>query len=334
MTPHGHRRRGLLAAAAAIPALCAPRDGRANPVYPDRPIRILVPVAPGDGGDVVSRYLAEFLATDLGQPVLIENRPGGAGILGLQQTARARPDGYTLGLANSTLLAIRPHLERQMPVNVLRDITPVTLIATAPVLLAASTALPLASFADLAQAARRAPDSIAYGSFGIGSLGHLSQEGLNRAHGLQLPHVPYPGLGPAVQDLLAGRLPLLWLDPVTAAAHTASGDLRILAVAARARTPLYPSAPTVAELGEPFFVENWSGLVAPAGLPASVAERVSDALARVLRHPEVAPRLPVWGLTASHEGPAAFRRRLEADFEECGRLVRLAGLALGQGEMR
>lgn len=320
-------RRGLLALAAAG-ALAAPRRGRAEARWPDRPIRILLPLAPGDGGDLVGRVLAARMATELGQPVLIENRPGAAGLLALEQLARARPDGHTLGFGNAALLAIRPHLAPRIAVDVLRDIGTVTLVAASPVLLAAGPALGLRSFADLVAAARQRPDAIAYGSFGTGSLGHLSQEALNGALGLGLTHVPYPGLGPALQDLLAGRLPLLWLDPITAAGPAASGAARILAVAARARTPLHPEAPTVAELGAPFAVENWSGLVAPAGVPALASERVAEALANSLVDPGIAARLAGWGLEPRPEGPAAFRRRLEDDLAACGRMVRLAGIRL------
>jgi tripartite-type tricarboxylate transporter receptor subunit TctC len=318
-------RRGLLALATlSIPV----GHARAEAQWPDRPVRILLPVAPGDGGDVVGRLLAARMAAELGQPVLIENRPGAAGLLALEQVARARPDGHTLGYGNAALLAIRPHLAPRMSVDVLRDIAMVTLVVTSPVLLAAGPALDVRSFAELAAAARQRPGAIAYGSFGTGSLGHLSQEALNRALGLGLIHVPYPGIGPALNDLLAGRLALLWLDPVTAAAPVASGAAQILAVAARARTPLYPEAPTVAELGAPFALENWSGLVAPAGVPTAASHRVAEALANSLADPWIAARLAGWGLEPRPEGPATFRRRLEEDLAACGRLVRLAGIRL------
>jgi tripartite-type tricarboxylate transporter receptor subunit TctC len=253
---------------------------------PARPVRIVVPFAPGGQPDVVARALADPLSRALGQPVVVENRPGAGGNIAAEAVARAAPDGHTLLMGTNGPLAVSPALERNLPYDVARDFAPVTLVGTSPNLIVVQSSSGIASLAQLVARAKAAPGTLNFSSVGKASVSQLSMELLNAMAGMRTVHIPYNGGAPAVTALLAGDVQVLSLNPTALIPHVEAGKLRVLAQTGARRSPLIPAVPTVAELGYPGYEAGvWMALVAPAATPAAAIARLNAELARIIRDP-------------------------------------------------
>ncbi len=283
--------------------LLATSDQNACAEYPEKPIRLLLPFPPGGAVDIVARLVAGKMADDLGRPIVIENKAGAGGIIATDATAKAAADGYTL-LLTTPNHTINAALNPKLPYNTKKDLVPVSIVAEVPELLVSHPAAPFDSFAGFVDYAKQNPGKLNYASAGNGTLPHITMELLLRRLGLDVRHIPYRGAAPAMTDLLAGQVQLKMDTYATAAAHVAAGKLRALAYASRARSPLMPNVPTVAELGLPGYEGIlWIGMMAPTGTPTAVIGKLAAAAMRAVRAPEVAARLrrdgvePVGGTT-------------------------------------
>ncbi|MDQ1081237.1 tripartite tricarboxylate transporter substrate binding protein [Pseudoroseomonas cervicalis] len=322
-------RRALLRAAAAW-GLAAPLlpAGRARAEeaagFPSRPLRLIVPVAPGGSQDVVARLIARGMGEALGQTIQVENLPGAGSNLGYEAAARARPDGYTL-LAGSDSLSINAALFRRLSYDPLRAFQPILPGVAVPQILVVREDSPLRDLAGFLAAARA--DTLAVGTPGNGSLSHLLGELIQHAAGLRWTHVPYRGGALAINDLMAGHLQAVWINIGAVADAVKGGRLRGLAVSSEARTQALPEVPTLDQAGLPgLAATGWHGLVAPAGLDPAVAATLSAAGQAALRRPELAQRLAGLGVEVLDEPPEALGRRIQADAERWAAVIRRGDL--------
>lgn len=292
--------------------------------YPDHPVKIIVPYAPGGPADVTARLLANKLQERLGQSFLIDNRSGAGGNIGTAAGAAAAPDGYTLTvitpaqIINTTLFA-KPGYE-------LRDFAPLALLTSAPALLLANPKLGVNSVADMIAAAKARPGAIAFASQGTGVAPHLMMEMIKKSAGIEMVHVPYRGSAPALNDVLAGNVPLMMDSIITGLPHVRSGALKGLAVSTAKRTPLAPDIPTVAESGIPGFEAFlWYGIVAPAQTPADVIRKLGNEISAAMALPEIRERLVALGSEPADSGPAHFAAFIKGEAEKWGDIVRASG---------
>ena len=263
---------------------------------PTRPVKLVVPYAPGGQPDLIARALAEPLARALGQPVIVENRPGAGGNIGAEAVARAAPDGHTLLLGTNGPLVVNPALSGT-PYDPLADFTAVTLIGTSPSLIAVRTNSGIRSIADLVSMAKARPGALNFGSVGVGSISHLSMELMNRREGVRMTHIPYNGGAPAVAALLAGDIDVLSINPTSLIAHVQSGRLRLLAQTSGSRSAFIRDVPTMTELGyRNYDVSVWMAVMAPGGTPPAAIERLNAELTRIIRDPGMKAKLwdPQW----------------------------------------
>ncbi|WP_043364271.1 tripartite tricarboxylate transporter substrate binding protein [Belnapia sp. F-4-1] len=313
-------RRHLLAAAAVLPAIA-----RAQPAWPSRPIRLIVPFPPGGPNDIIARLYAQPLTAMLGQPVVIESRPGAGGVIGVDAAAKAPPDGHTLVLTSSGALVIIPHVTNTVPYRVPQDLTPVSIVTLVPEALVAVPSLGVSDLAGLRALAQRPGTRLAIGTAGAAGISHLAAEMLRLQSGMELTVVPYRGAAPAVTDLLGGQIQLLFADLPVVLPHLRSGALRALALASTRRSPILPDLPTTAEAGLPeVLADNWYSLLGPAGLPTAVVDRLSTALKEASETPAVRDGLREQGATAQWTSPAAFATTIA---EESARWQRVAEAA-------
>ncbi|MCW5637189.1 MAG: tripartite tricarboxylate transporter substrate binding protein [Rubrivivax sp.] len=268
----------------------------AHAAWPEKPIRVVVTFAAGGASDIVARAISEPLAKALGQPVIVDNKPGAGGTLGGADVARAAPDGYTLMLSNSTPTSIGPYTVPRLPYDPVKQFTHVAMLGVAPVLLMANPKIGPGSLKELPAAA--AAPGYTFGSGGPGSIGHIVGEMTKSAMKIQMTHVPYRGGAPMTTDLISGQIPL-GIDVITAfVPMVKAGQIRALAVTTRTRSPLLPEVPTVVEVGYPQLVaENYFGVSGPAGLPAEVTEKLGKALATIIADPAIARRFEELGIT-------------------------------------
>ena len=298
----------LLGAAAPVAAFSAP--------FPDKPVRLIVALAPGGPADTAARVFAPALAEALGQNVLVDNRPGGSAVVGTEAAIRAVPDGYTLLFASSSTLAINPAVLKNLRFDALKDLKLIGLICYTPHVLVVRASLPVQTLADLVNLSKAQPDTLRYGSSGIGGAIHLAGELVKRETGADLRHIPYRGGGPAMLGLLAGDIEVFISDLSTTAEQIRAGRIRALAMAWTARSPQLPSVPTFAELGFPGVTSaSWFGLAAPAATPAAVIGRLDMAMKDALASPQYQVGMKKIGnetFTLSAEQSAAFIKT-EAD---------------------
>lgn len=316
---------GLGVAAAALVAL-APAPVCAQ-TFPDRPLRLVVPFPPGGPTDIVARPFAAMLGDRLGQAVVIDNRGGSGGSVGADAVAKARPDGYALLVGTVGTAAINASLYRSLPYDPVRDFTPICLLASAPVTVVVNAAQPFATLADLVASARARPGQVSFGSAGNGTPGHLTGQMFAATAGISMVHVPYRGSAPAITDLLAGTIPLMF-DPVQSVLpHVRAGRLRALAVSAAHRAAVLADVPTIAESGYPGFETGaWWALFAPAGLPAAERDLLEAQSLSVLRSSAFAERLVPLGVQPAIDQPPSFEAFQRAEIEKWGRAVREAGV--------
>lgn len=319
-------RRHLLAAAAIA---AAPLPARAQAAWPDRPLRLIVPFPPAGGTDVISREIAGRIAAATGWTIVIDNRPGAGGNIGLDVVAKAAPDGYTIGMGQTANLAINPALYPRMPFDPLTDFAFISTVATQPNVLVVARTAPFQSLADVVAAARARPGTLTAGNAGNGTTGHLAGAMFARAAGIEITHVPYRGAAPVLTDLLAGRIDLFFANPLAVKGQIESGALRPLAVTSERRAAALPAVATVAEGGFPGFAAvNWTGLVAPARTPAPVVARLSEETRKALAAPETVARLAAEGSEPLGSTPDAFRGLLVEEHAKWARVVREARIQL------
>lgn len=294
--------------------------------WPDRPLRLVVPFPPGGPTDLVARPLAQRLGEALGQPVIVDNRGGAGGNLGAEQVAKAPPDGHTLLLSNVGVLAVNRALYRRLPFDPERDFAPVALIAGAPVALVVHAAVPARTVAEFVAWTRAQPGPVPYGTAGPGSPGHLAGEVFRNRTGAALVHLPYRGSAPALQDLVAGHVPVMF-DPVQSPlGQIQSGRVRALAVSAPQRSSALPDVPTMTEAGvADHAMVAWWALVAPTGTPTEVIHRLADEVVRIGEAPDWQAALARQGISAMPRGPDALANFLRDETERWGAAVRASG---------
>lgn len=302
-------RRGALAAAAV---LAAPQSPRAQSGWPSRPIRIVVPFAPGGTTDISARVVATHLANRLGNPVVVENKAGATTTIGTAEVARSAPDGHTLLMAPPPFVIVQ-YAFPNLPYDAEKDFRPVATVLTSPFILVVRADLPANSVAELIALAKARPGALTYGSPGAGSLPHVATEVFRLRTGIDILHVPYRGGGPALVDLAAGRLDLFFSTPPEAAPHVQSGRIRRLAVATLQPTPLVPDLPTIASTVPGIRIEYWSGLMAPAATPDAVVRRLNEETQAVLALPEMRQRLADLGSAPAFGSPEDFANLLAAE---------------------
>jgi tripartite-type tricarboxylate transporter receptor subunit TctC len=318
-----NRRRFSLALAAAAGAAALPARPSAQS-WPDRPVRLIVPFPPGGGTDVISRQLAERMAANARWTIVVENRAGAGGNIGLEAVAKAAPDGYTIGTGQASNLAVNPALYARMPFDPLRDLAPVASQGLIAVVAATSAFI---SLADVVAAARRRPGAVSLAHAGNGTIGHLAGEMLAREAGVRMLIVPYKGIAPAVTELIGGQVDLLFGNPLAVMPLVTGGQLRPIAVSSAHRIAALPTIPTVAEQGFPGFdAVNWSGLVAPAHTPDRVIARLNAEAVAALQRPEMIERLALDGSEPFSGSPAAFAAFMRAEAAKWGAIVHDIGL--------
>lgn len=313
---------GLLAASAvlAVPAVQAQA-----PAYPDRPVRIVVGAPPGGGLDIAARVTAQKLGERMGQQFIVENRPGAASNIGAETVARATPDGYTLLMAPSAL-AINATLYPNLTFDPVKDFAPVALVAPTDYYLVVNPAVQARTVAELIALARQKPGSLSFGSPGLGSAPHLQGELFKSMAGVDLLHVPYRGSGPAISDLVGGQISLMFADIVAVQPHVQAGRLRALATTTPSRKSGLADMPSVAETVPGYVARGWSGLLAPAGTPRPVVDRLNAEVVRMLAQPDVRERFAADGTEFGANTPADFAAFLKIETEKWGKVVRDAGV--------
>jgi tripartite-type tricarboxylate transporter receptor subunit TctC len=319
--------RTIIAIAAVLcfgPGAAASAHAQAS--YPTKPIRLIVPFPPGGGTDILSRLVASKLTETLGWQIVVDNRGGAGGAVGLQAAAQATPDGYTMVMGQTSNLAIGPALYAKLPYDPIRDFVPVSLVSASPIALVVAATSPYRSLADLVSAARAKPGQLTFASPGSGTVAHLSGELFQRAAGLKLIHVPYKGAAQALPDLIGGRVDLFASSLETAIPHMKAGTIRALALTAPERVAAAPDVPTVAESGyKGFQATSWFGILVPRGTPAAIVNRLTAELTKVLQLPEVKERLAATGGLPVKTGPKEFSALLASEVQKWSRIVKESG---------
>ncbi len=294
--------------------------------YPAKPIRLIVPFPPGGGTDIAARTVANKLSETLRWTFVVENKPGAGGNLGVEQAVKSPPDGYTLVIGQTSNLAINPALYAKLPYDPLKDLSPIALIVSAPVVLVVAENSPYKSLGDLLAAARRDPGAVTFASPGNGTVSHLAGELLQRASGVKFTHVPYKGAAQAMTDLLGGQVQSFMSSVPSALAQIKGGRLRAIAVTSAKRAAEMPEVPAIAESGYAGFdATTWYGLLAPAGTPAAVIKRLNAEVNRALGMPDVSGRLAAEGGEVLGGSPERFASLLKADHAKWGRIVKESG---------
>lgn len=319
---HLSRRLAIAALAAAwkVPAWAQPA------AWPSRPIKLVVAFAPGGTIDIVTRWMAERLTALLGQPVIVENRPGAGGSLATELVLRAAPDGYTFVVGGSPTHAVNPHLSR-LSYDPIADMSAIALMGTAPNLLVVNPALPIKSVADLVALARSQPGKLGFSSSGNGTSGHLAGELFSKQAGVQCQHIPYKGQADAITGVIRGDVAFAFVTVAGTLEQVKAGRLRAIAITSRERSPLAPDIPTVTESGYPDFeVLAWYSMAGPKGVPAETVARMAQAIERILKEPATAERFRALGATPTFLAGERFVEYMKQDSARWGRVVREAGI--------
>lgn len=318
--------RRLLCAGAAALVLAVPAAA-AGSAYPDHPLRLIAPIAPGGLTDTVARMVAEGLSARLGQQVIVDNRAGGAGVVGMTAAARAPADGYNLVIAYQGVASVNPVLFKDLAYDTLRDFAPVGRIATFPMALVVNAGLPASNLSEFLALARSQPGRLSYASAGNATTSHLSMELFKRQAGLDIVHIPYKGEAPALNDLLGGQVDVAFSSLASVLPHVAGGRLKVIGVASAERSALLPDVPTIAQAGvDGFQAEGWYALLAPAGSPAAAMARLSDELAAVVNDADMQKRMQALALSASPASADALKQWIVTDTERWAKVIADAGI--------
>ena len=295
--------------------------------YPSRPIRLVVPFVAGGNTDIVARILGQKLAEQWGKQVVVDNRAGANGVIGMEIAARAAPDGYTLVLAYIANLGTASALNPKLPYDPIRDFTPISHIVTAPSIGVLHPGVPAKNLTELVALARAKPAAVSFGTAAVGSVGHLSGELINRMANVKMQHVPYKGGGQAVTDALGGQIPLVIIGLTAVSPHVRSGKLRAIFTTGAARSFAMPEVPTVAEQGFPgFAAEAWYGLLAPARTPRSIVDTLHGEVVRIVKLPDVRERLANVGFEVVASTPEDFAKLIRDEIAKWSKVVREAGI--------
>jgi tripartite-type tricarboxylate transporter receptor subunit TctC len=295
--------------------------------YPSRPIRLVVPYAPGGVSDITGRIIAQKMTEVLGQSVVVENRAGAGGMLGTGAVAKAEPDGYTVVLSSLSAYAIGPRLVKTPPYDPVKDFTPIGSVALAPTILTVNTGLPFHTVQDVIAYAKANPGKLTYGSSGIGSVAHISAEVLRASTGVDLVHVPYKSAAQSYPDMIAGSLSMVFDALPSAIQHIRAGKVRPIAMMSDRRASLLPEVPTFAEAGYPqATLRLWVGVHGPANLPVPIVQKLNDTLVKVAAAPDVRERLTAVGADAYATTPQEFAELVRGDVEKLGAMMAAAGI--------
>jgi len=310
----------------ALPALIGPARAQ---TFPDQPVRMIVPFAAGGPADIIARTVSRVMAERLGRPVVVDSRAGAGGMIGVDATAKARPDGHTLVMASSGAIVILPHLRPTMPYDALRDLTPITQVLGVPQIVSVAPNLGVRSLAELVAMAKARPGQLAFGSAGIGSSLHMAGELLKIRAGIDITHVPYGGAAPAVTDLLAGRIQILMADAPALIGQVRAGALPALAVTSAQRLGVLADVPTAVEAGVPGMVsETWYGLLGPAGIAPDRVATLHAAAKAALEDEQTRQALLNQGGRIVGSSPAEFAAFIRETYATWGEVVRATGVRL------
>jgi tripartite-type tricarboxylate transporter receptor subunit TctC len=314
----------IVALALSLPACLS---AAAEPEYPSRPIRLIVAQAPGSGPDILARLIGQKLTESWGQQVIVDNRPGANGIIGMEAAAKSKPDGYTILIAVPSALTMNPYVYKSLPYDTFRDFTPITQTATNTFGLFVNNALPAKSVKELVTLARSRPKELPYGSSGVGNQTHLAAELFASEAKLKLLHVPYKGQTPAVSELLSGQDALLFSAMPGTAPYVETGRLRLLATCGEKRDAVFANVPTMAETGYPsVIITGWTGLLGPTGMPRDAVARIQAEVRKHLLAPELKESLTKQGSAPVASTPEQFAAFIKAEAEKWSRVIRQAGL--------
>lgn len=332
MTPRPlMNRRTVLSAAALALAAGTGTAALAQAAYPNKPIKIIVPFAAGGATDVLARVLAEKLTVGLGQPIVIDNKPGAAGIIGTDAVAKAAPDGYTLLLGLSNSMMTNQFLYTKLPYSPERDILPVYQIAIAPLVLVAHPSVPANTGPELLKYVAANKGKVSYGSYGVGAYPHLAGAYMSLSQNADMSHVAYRGEAPMVQDLLGGQIQIAFASALQAKAHIEAGKLKAIGVSGERRMGTLPNVPSLAEQGmndEAYRIAGWLAIGAPAGTPAAIVERIAAEVRKATQMPDVIQRVVGMGFDIQNSSPALFAASMVKERPVWERLIKVSGAQL------
>jgi tripartite-type tricarboxylate transporter receptor subunit TctC len=295
--------------------------------YPVKPVRLVSPYPPGGANDILARIIGQKLGEGMGQQIVIENRSGATGNIGAEFVAKAAPDGYTLLMGQASNLTINVSLMSKMPYDPVKDLAPVTLVATTPNLLVVHPSLPVGTVKDLVALAKAKPGTINYASSGSGSAGHLAAELFKKVAHIDMVHIPYKGAAPALTDVVAGEAQLYFTSPISAQPFVRGGRLRMIAVTSLKRSPSMPAIPTVAESGYPDFdVVSWWGILTPAAVSKEIITRLHTEISKVLALPEIKAKFSDQGADVASDTPEQFAAYIKTEITKWGKLIRELGV--------
>ena len=297
--------------------------------YPNRPIKLIVPYTPGGGTDTISRMMAERISADLKWTILVDNKPGGGGNIGMDLVAKAKSDGYTWGMGQTSNLAINPALISKMPFDASKDLLPVALVAEVPMVLVVSSNSPWKSLGDLIAAAKAKPDFYKQATAGAGTVGHIGGEMLAARAAYKVSYIPYKGASPAITDLIGGQTDFMFATPQSVLGMIAGGKLRALAVTSAQRVPMLGKIPTVSEEGyKGFEATDWKVVVVPTGTPIDVIKRINEAVQKALKNPALIAKLGEEASSPLFGDPATVAKYIRSEQQEWGSAIRAAGIKL------
>ena len=317
--------------AIALPLAMAVTAAAQTPDYPNRPLRIIVPQAPSSGPDAMARAIGQRLTEVWGQQVIVDNRPGANGIIGIEAAAKSKPDGYTLVMGVPSSIAMNPYVYKQLPYDTFRDLAPITQAVTNTFGLLVNPVLPVKTVKELVALGRARPAEITYASFGIGNQTHLAGELFAAETRLKMTHVPYKGQTPALVDLIGGQVTIIFTPMPGAAEHVHAGRLRLIATCGESRDSVFTSVPTMREAGFPTVViTGWNGLLAPAGVPREITGRLQAEIAKYLLSPATKATLARLGADPVASTPEEFAAFIRSESQKWSRVIRQAGLEYTQ----
>jgi tripartite-type tricarboxylate transporter receptor subunit TctC len=297
--------------------------------FPNHPIRFIVPFPAGGPADVISRVLTDKMSSMLGQPVVIENRAGAGGLVGINSVAKSTPDGYTIAIAPSSQLAMNVTLRDDMPFHPMKDLALLTQIVSVPEILVVNPTVPAKTLSELVALAKAQPGKLTFASTGPGGMPHMAMELLKYTAGMDLVHAPYTGAAPAVNDLLGGHVQLMFADVPVLMGSIKAGTLRALAIGSPQRIAILPDVPTTAELGMPKVeADNWYGLVAPVATPKPILDKLYATASEALHSPEVKDKLAGQGVIAVGNSSADFRAYVQREIDRWGELIKATGIKI------